>query len=271
MGQNNGQDFTWSDKQEQNNDRNAYVRSLEEQLANANLACDVISPVYPANQESNGSGRGERPFGLMARLKFRSSIAQVSNEKTHDALIDSEGTHHFFHSRYMFCSCQTMSKKDVLSASGMSIIVEKGDVFIPLHGGMFLEAFQTPHFSANNISVGQLSKHFNTLFTTDPPAKNDVSTCFIMLKGSDTTVYSSEIQDGLYKLNLEVQQPLFYSDDEQICGAFETTGASSKPAMKSTVDLALEWHRGTGHPSISRYENLSHLFSDVPYFTQRVF
>ena len=133
----------------------------------------------------------------MAKLKFRSSVAHVASEKTHDALFDSGGTHNFFHSRQSFKSYEEMDKEDVISASGTSIIIGKGEVWIPLHGSMFMGAYHTPHFSANILSVGKLSKHVSTLFTTDPPARNGISTCFIMQKISNNIIYRTEIDEGL--------------------------------------------------------------------------
>lgn len=206
----------------------------------------------------------------MAKLKFRSSVAQVGIEKTHDALIDSGGTHHFFHSRQFFNSYESMNKEDVLSASGTSIIIGKGDVWIPLPVGMFVEAYHTPHFPANILSVEMISKQFNTLFTSDPPAKDGICTCFIVQKRSNNIVYSAEIDDGLFKMKL--QDGLVYANYERFHGnTFSTQGILEDPTKNTTGDIALGWHRRTGHPSVLRYQKISQIFYDVPQFPRKLF
>ena len=43
--------------------------------------------------------RFEPPFGgMMAKYNFQSSVAQIDDEKTSNAIIDSGATHLFFHS-----------------------------------------------------------------------------------------------------------------------------------------------------------------------------
>lgn len=88
-------------------------------------------PSHPRNdRERNNSFQG-----LMARVKFRSSIASVSTKKVYEALIDSGATHNFFHSKEFFHTYQEIHE-EVRSASGTSRIVGAGQVFLPLDGGI---------------------------------------------------------------------------------------------------------------------------------------
>ena len=45
----------------------------------------------------------------MARIKYRTSVATISPKKTNDALIDSEVTHNFFHSKEVFQNYRRLS------------------------------------------------------------------------------------------------------------------------------------------------------------------
>ena len=68
----------------------------------------------------------------MAQLNFRSTVATVGIKKTGTALVDSGGTHRFFHSKKFFCDYEGMNKIDVQSATETSIIVGKGKCFTNL-------------------------------------------------------------------------------------------------------------------------------------------
>ena len=51
-------------------------------------------------------------WGFMAKIKLKSSVAKCGETKTDDALIDSGGSHHFFHSKKYFNNYQ---KIDVIN------------------------------------------------------------------------------------------------------------------------------------------------------------
>lgn len=72
-----------------------------------------------------------------------------------------------FHSKAFFHNYRLVQHEDVQPASGTSLIVGIRDVYIPIAGGMYVEAFHIPQFAENIISVGLLSKSFDVLFSSD--------------------------------------------------------------------------------------------------------
>lgn len=82
----------------------------------------------------------------MARIKFKNIVANCGEGKSSDSLIDSEGSHHLFHSKSSLCSYERIDKQGVQAASELSVLVGKGQVFVPLASGFFFEAYHTLHF-----------------------------------------------------------------------------------------------------------------------------
>lgn len=115
---------------------------------------------HEPNQNNNGNF-----YGFMAQIKFRSSVAVVDKNKTADMLIDSGGTHHFFHSISSFVQYERVHTKDVMSALGLSIIVGKGLIRTPLDKDTLVEAYHTPHFSTNILAVSKLTKNFDIVLS----------------------------------------------------------------------------------------------------------
>lgn len=75
--------------------------SVEDELAQAHLSRYSAPPPYPSNHPQSGRGSNgaeHRPFEFMAKLKFRSSVAHVAEEKTTDPLTDSGGRRNFLNS-----------------------------------------------------------------------------------------------------------------------------------------------------------------------------
>lgn len=89
------------------------------------------------------------PLGFMAKIKFRRNIAQVSDEKLADAYIDSGATHRFFFSRLMLTTYTAIAEEPVKGATGLTKIVGKGMVQLPINNGMIVEAYHAPGFSSN--------------------------------------------------------------------------------------------------------------------------
>ncbi len=56
----------------------------------------------------------------MAKIKFKSNIAEVSEEKCSDDYIDSGATHHFFHYRSLFLSYAQIDEEPVKGAAGIT-------------------------------------------------------------------------------------------------------------------------------------------------------
>ena len=91
----------------------------------------------------------------MDKANFRSSIATCNTRKSNVALVDPRGTHNFFFNKDCFLNYKPIQVEQVSSASGDSIILDVGTVFIPLDGGMDVEGYHAPHFSTNIFSVGK--------------------------------------------------------------------------------------------------------------------
>ena len=80
------------------------------------------------------------PFnGFMAKKKFRSNMAEFSEEKTMNAYIDSGATHNFFYFRSSFICYERISEEPVKGAIGTSRIVGKSTVTIPIGFGISIE------------------------------------------------------------------------------------------------------------------------------------
>ncbi len=64
----------------------------------------VIAQRTLLTQNQNSSnGSNQIPYnGWMAKVKYRSNVAELSEEKTSSAYMDSGATHHFFHSKSTF-------------------------------------------------------------------------------------------------------------------------------------------------------------------------
>lgn len=118
-------------------------------------------------------------FRFMSRIKFRSTLAVVYGIKDTSCLIDSGGTRHFFHDRSSFINFQSIDEEIVKSASATSKIVGNGELIFTIVGVVMVEAYHTPHFSTNIISVGLLTKRFKVRFTCHKLAKDNKSNCLI--------------------------------------------------------------------------------------------
>lgn len=64
-----------------------------------------------------------------------------------------------------------METQDLQAVAEVSILVGKGPVSIPLSNVLCMDAYHAPRFQTNIISVGLLTRHFNGMFSIDPPAR----------------------------------------------------------------------------------------------------
>lgn len=92
----------------------------------------------------------------MAKIKFRSNVAELSEEKSPDAYFDSGATHHFFYHRSSFISYTDIEETPVRGASTITKVVGKRLVKLSIGNGIKVEAYQAPKFSSNIISLGIL-------------------------------------------------------------------------------------------------------------------
>ena len=154
----------------------------------------------PQNQASRNApnNRGSK-YGFMAKHKFKSRVATLDSKKTNDAYIDSGATHHFFYARSSFISYETIEPDTVESTSGTSPLIGKGVVYLPIHGGVYMEAYHSPQFASNILSVGQIGTLFDVLFSSSNSA---TVTCYISTKGTGEKIWRTKMDDGLFKMHL---------------------------------------------------------------------
>lgn len=96
---------------------------------------DVPPPNFYPNRNGNNF---PAPYLFMARIKFRSTVAQCGDPKSNSTLIDSGGSHHFFHSMSSFVNYERSEKQDVQAASEVSIPVDKAQLFVAIAGGIYV-------------------------------------------------------------------------------------------------------------------------------------
>ena len=121
-------------------------------------------------QDKKAEYQAQHYYRFHTPAKYNTTVATIKETKSKCALIDSVATHHFFHSTLSFITYQSLPEERVNSASGVSVIVGKGQVCLPIDGGVYVEAFHTPNFAQNVISVGLLMNDFNVSNTKDEPA-----------------------------------------------------------------------------------------------------
>jgi len=104
-----------------------------------------MPPSYGTGPNPHRKSSHEKYFGLMAKVKFRSSVATVDDVRSDDMLVDSGGTHHFFHKQSLFRNYRRVDDRSVLSASGMATIIGMGEVNLK-DFGIVVEAYHVPSF-----------------------------------------------------------------------------------------------------------------------------
>jgi len=219
-------------------------------------------PSNMSNVPHFGNNGSQNYYGFMARIKFRSSIATCDERKKNVSLLDSGGSHNFYFSRDSFSNYRQIEPETVTVASSTSMVVGNGTICVPIDGGIHIEAYHAPEFSTNILSVGKLSEFFTVMFTSDPPAIAGVPTCIIYRRGSTSIVYQTQVEDGLFTLNDSDN-----SSASSLEAAYTVYTSGLGGPRKKNIDLALEWHCRTGHPSADRYMRLSHQLSELPKFS----
>lgn len=98
--------------------------------------------------------------------------------------------------------------ESVQSASGSCKLVGKGHVYLPLYGGRtYVEAYHAPQFQSNILSLGLLSEFFNINFMSEHSYNGDFP-CYILRRRSKNIIYTSECEDGLFRLKLDNSRPV---------------------------------------------------------------
>ena len=194
--------------------------------------------------------RSEPPFGaFMAKMKYRSNIAEVFDEKSSDAYIDSGATHHFFHRRSAFISYSEMNEEPVRGATGFTKIVGKGTVRLPIDNGMIVEAYHAPAFSSNVLAVRLPSKDFEVLFSD---SIRNCSGCFFLRKGTFDIVNKYPLENGLSPIKMDMQKKQVQNFHAQV-------------ASVNSID---EWHRKLGHIHAERLLKLSQTVQGIPQLSR---
>ena len=153
--------------------------------------------------ENIQSKREDNFNSSMAKIKFQSKVATVSDEKCSDAYIDSGATHHFFDRKSSFITFERIEPESVKAASSTSKLVRKGTIKLPFDNGTIIEAYPAPEFSSNIISVQFLLKTYKVEFS-----ENEQGTAFFFVYQKEPHVLIAKIQevDLLFPLKLKNYQ-----------------------------------------------------------------
>lgn len=82
----------------------------------------------------------------MAQVKLRTTVEEVEESKSSDMLIFSWATHQLLRDHFLFQNFEKLEPRDVPSALGMSEIVGKGQVLVPMGTGFLVDAPFTLNF-----------------------------------------------------------------------------------------------------------------------------
>ena len=159
------------------------------------------------------------------------------------------------------------------SAIKPETIVDKGQVHLPVLGGIYVEAYHTPDFAENILSVGKLSKRFDLFLGSD---HNGRSYCSIRKKESAEVVLHVQEDHGLFRIDMSKsiktrsghKSTTTHKDDSDCLNCIIWAAASSDNIYKPLPhdNKALHSHYMTGHPSPDRLLRLAQTFQDVPQF-----
>lgn len=160
------------------------------------LTCEDLPPLckhWLGTTHSRSSGS--------AKLKFRSTIATNSeSEKTPNALIDTGATYHFCRQRSVFIVYKEMKSEDVKGATGLSKVVDKGLVKMPIGKDVrVVKAYHTPMFHSNILSVRCLGKSFDVMFSE---YKYGIPCCALQDQNSVEALHKYPLKDGRYPISL---------------------------------------------------------------------
>ena len=192
--------------------------------------------------------------------------------KSYAVLVDSGGTNHFFHSKKFFYDYEGMNEANGQYATETSIIVGEGKAFLPILGGYHVEAFHTPHFTENILSVSLLSEMFDLLFSSEGDNHDHVK-CYCKRKGRNQTFYKVDEKDWLFRLNVSSAEPdnVAGIEEESTKDGFDChayVAATKTPVPLVHENQTLHSYHRTGHSSAERYIRLSRTFHSVPSFSR---
>ena len=149
-----------------------------------------------------------------------------------------------------------MTEETVKAAAGVTTIVIKGTVRMPVQGGMIVEAYHAPMYSSNILSVNLLSRTFEVLFST---TIRGYEACYFLMQNSMKVMYEFRMNDGYYPMDM-LEGDGHNHASKMVSDARENDKDS---------DLAT-WHRQLVHISADRYFKLSEYDNDVPKFDREL-
>ncbi len=161
----------------------------------------------------------------MTKIKFRSNISEVSEQKSSDAFIDLGATHHLFYSQSAFMNYSVMKEETVIGVTGVTEIAGKVMVQLPIYNGMIVEAYHAPVFSSNILAVRLLSNYFEVLCSN---SFRDYPGVFLMKKISFNIVKECPLKNGHYLVKFNSMKLKFQ-------------------AYSIKTNLVDQWHRKLRH------------------------
>lgn len=94
-----------------------------------------------------------------------------------------------------------IENQPVQSATVDSIVVEKGQVRVPIDWNILINEFHFPKFSTNILYAGQLSKIYDVTLTCDYAKNVNRNVRVILRRRSDKAVAVAQMNKGLYTIN----------------------------------------------------------------------
>lgn len=146
-------------------------------------------------------------------------------------------------------------------AYGVSTIIGKGTDRLLFDDGITVQAYHSPKFSTNIISVGKICEKLNILFTSDRPAHNGVRTCFIYKRETKKIVYEAKIKNKLYHIEMQRPEIIHTKRTASACVLGHQDGFKN---LAKKVDQASERCGGLGNQSSERFMKLMNMFNGIP-------
>lgn len=122
------------------------------------------------------------------KRKFASSVAKLGDDKSPNMLINSGGTHNFFHFMSSFSNYERIGTETVRVSFIKTNITGKVLVWDPLNGGVQMNGHHTPQFTSNILSVRELNDHFDVLFSSAIQSKKG---CFIFKQRTRSVIFDT--------------------------------------------------------------------------------
>lgn len=113
--------------------------------------------------------------------------------------MDSGALLNFFHTKSSFITYESIPTESVHAASSTSKLILRGTIQLPIDGGTIIEAYYTPEFSANILSVRLLLETFKIDFKEDNEGK---ARCIIKNKNNLKVIQHLPEEDVLFPLKI---------------------------------------------------------------------